>query len=227
MTLENGLKVNSRIEVALANDENQIFGHSLIQEVLDESFSIMIPVYDGHTLYLNAGDDVIVSLLINKARYAFKTEVISKKMESDIKLAVLKMPKKIATADRRNLVRIKTLLPVKYEILEEKEQMGNLENIELSKEAFITDISGKGLSLSLKKPLSMDVIMVLSIHLKTDNINANVKLLGEVVRCEQNINRRYQIGVQFLKITPRQEDLIIKYVFHCLRRSIQLNRDDY
>lgn len=226
MMLENGLKVNSRIEVALANDENQVFGHSLIQEVLDESFSIMIPVYDGHTLYLDEGDEVIVSILINKVRYAFKTEVISKKMESDIKLVVLKMPKQIATADRRNLVRIKTLLPVKYEILE-KDQMENWENIELSKEAFITDLSGKGLSLSFKRPLSMDEIMVLSIYLKTDNINVNVKLLGEVVRCEQIINRRYQIGVQFLKITPRQEDLIVKYVFHCLRRSIQLNRDDY
>lgn len=225
MIHENGLKVNSKIEVALVNDENQVFSHSLIQEVLDESFAIMIPVHDGHTLYLDAGDDVIVSILTDKARYAFKTEVISKKMESDIKLVVLKMPKKIDTADRRNLVRIKTLLPVKYEIIE-NDQMANWEKNEPTKDAFITDLSGKGLSLSFKRPLSMDVIMVLSIHLKTDNIDMNVKLLGEVVRCEQTINKRYQIGVQFLKITSRQEDMIIKYVFHCLRRSIQLNRDD-
>jgi len=223
---ENGLQINSRIEVALVNDdENQLFSKSLIQEICDESFSIMNPIHNGHGLSLDIGDEVIVSILINKVRYAFETEVLSKKSESDIKLVVLKMPQKLATADRRNFVRIKNLLPVKYENLE-KNQIEKWGEIELSKEAYITDLSGKGLSLSIKSPLSRSAVIVLKIHLETEDINVKVKLLGEVVRCEQ-AEGLYRIGVKFLNITQQQQDLIIKYVFHSLRKSIQLNRDEY
>ena len=225
MIFKNGLQINSKIEVALANEENQIFGHSLIQEVYNESFSIMIPVHDGHALYLGIGDDVIISILMNSVRYTFKTEVLSKKRESDIKLVVLKMPSKLETADRRNLVRIKTLLPVKYEILG-KIHLENWEEIELSKEAYITDLSGKGLSISLNQPLSRGILMVLSMYLETGIVYKNIKLLGEVVRCEQN-QKGYRIGVKFLNITLRQEDVLVNYVFQCLRKSIQIDRDDH
>ena len=219
---ENTIQVNNKIEIALADEEDQIFGQSLIQEVYDESFSIMAPMYNGHALYLGIGDDVIVSLLIDNVRYSFYTKVLRKIRESDIKLVELKMPQKIETADRRNLVRIKTLLPVKYKILEPTRQ--NIwQNIEPEKEAYITDLSGKGLSISLEEPQLWDVLMVLHLHLGN---NTEMKLLGEVVRCEQ-INKRYRIGMKFLDITQRQEDLIISYVFQCLRKSIKLGRDDF
>lgn len=225
MIFKSGLEINSKIEVALVDEENQIFGHSLIQEVHDDTFSIMIPVHDGHPLFFEIGNEVMISILINSVRYTFKTEVLSKKKASNINLVVLRMPTKLETADRRNLVRIKTLLPVKYEVLG-KVHLENWEKIELTKAAYITDLSGKGLSISLNHPLSRGILMVLSMYLEAGNVYKNIKLLGEVVRSEQN-QKGYRIGVKFLNITLRQEDLIVNYVFHCLRKSIQLNRDGY
>jgi c-di-GMP-binding flagellar brake protein YcgR len=218
---ETVLQVNNKIEIALANDEDLIFGKSLIQEVLDDSFSIMVPIHNGHGLYFKIDDEVIVSLLINNVRYSFKTTVLKKTREFDLKLLVLKMPQKFETADRRTLVRIKTLLPIKYKIIGPTQQV-TWEDIEPEKEAYLTDLSGKGLSLSMEKAQFRDVIMVLSLHLGNDT---EMKLLGEVVRCEQ-INKRYRIGLEFIDITERQEDLIISYVFQCLRKTMKLSRDD-
>lgn len=218
---ENVLQVNNKIEIALANDEDPIFGQSLIQEVFDDSFSIMVPIHNGHALYFKIDDDVLVSMLINNVRYSFKTTVLNKTREFDLKLLVLKMPQKLETADRRTLVRIKTLLPIKYKIIA-RTQQDIWENIEPEKEAYLTDLSGKGLSLSMEKAQLRDAIMVLSLHLGNDT---EMKLLGEVVRCEQ-INKRYRIGLEFIDITERQEDLIISYVFQCLRMTMKLGRDD-
>jgi len=224
MNIEKVIEVNSRIEVALDDGENHIFGQSLIQEVLDDTFSVMIPVRDGHALYFGSGDNVIISMLKNNVRYSFKTEVLGKKKDSDIRLLVLKKPQKIDVAERRNLVRIKTLLPAKFEIIGNTLPK-NWQIIEPLQEAYITNLSGKGLNMSLDSPLSADTLLVLSLRLQAENINVTLKLLGKVVRYEQ-VARVYRTGVIFMDITQQQEDIIISYVFQYLRKSIQLIKDD-
>jgi c-di-GMP-binding flagellar brake protein YcgR len=58
-----------------------------------------------------------------------------------------------------------------------------------------------------------------------NNITLITKVLGKVVRSEEN-DGFCKIGVKFLNISEKQEDLIMKYVFHTLRKYIQVNRDD-
>jgi c-di-GMP-binding flagellar brake protein YcgR len=138
--IEKALKINSKIEIAIVNDEESpSFAQSLIQEVSNDSFSIMVPMHNGHALYLAEGDEVVVSLLFNSIRYSYKTKVLGKKKEREINLVVLKNPQQLTTSDRRNLVRIKTLLPIKYEIINYS-NIDKWENIVPSNEAYITDL---------------------------------------------------------------------------------------
>lgn len=225
MIIDKILRINNKIGVAIALEEKQIFGQSLIQEVYDESFSIMVPIRDGHAVYLAPGDDVSVFILTDNVRYAFETKVLGKELKSGIKLVVLKKPQKLTTADRRDSVRINTLLFIQYAVIENN-QADNWENIEPNQEAYVINLSGKGLRLSLKWPILKGVLIVLSLHLETKKNKVKVKLLGEVVRCEE-IDGLYQIGVNFASITESQQSLIIRYVFENLRKSIQLNREDY
>jgi c-di-GMP-binding flagellar brake protein YcgR len=115
---DNAIQVNNKIEIILADDDKRVVGHSLIQQVFDDSFSIMLPVSEGNTLYYDMNAEVIISVLINNVRYSFRTEVIDKAREGNLRLLLLKMPQKLELADRRTLVRIKTLLPIKYKIIE-------------------------------------------------------------------------------------------------------------
>ena len=218
---ENAIQVNNKIEIALADEERLNFGHSLIQQVFDDSFSIMIPIFEGNLVNYRIDDEVIVSVLINNVRYSFRTRVINKIRESNLSLLLLKMPQKLEPADRRTLVRIKTLLPIKYKMIE-SEQKSNWQHIEPDKEAYLTDLSGNGLSISMDKLLLSGELMVL--NLKFGN-GTEMKVLGEVVRGEK-INRQFRVGVMFKDMTERQEDLIISYVFQCLRKTIRLSRED-
>jgi c-di-GMP-binding flagellar brake protein YcgR len=218
------LKINTKIEIEVDNNDQQIVGKSIIQEITDYFFSIMVPMHNGHAIYLEEGDEVSASILLEGLRYGFKTKVLGKKKEADINLIVLANPQQISTHDRRDLVRIKTLLNINYEIVKDAEWK-EWDNIVPSHEAYITDLSGTGLNLSLKWPLKEGLI-VLCIPLQTNSMNIQLKLLGKVVRCEES-NKRYRVGINFINITEKQQSLIINYVFHSLRKSIQQLKDGY
>lgn len=220
------LQVNIRVEVAKlypGNEESVTAGMSLIQEIYNDSILIMVPIQNHHVLYLNKGDEVIVWITVDNARYAFKSMVLDKKKEDDIRYIVLKKPQKVTTSERRNFVRLKKLLPIKYEIITD-EIKNNWQNIEPAKKTFMLDISGKGISLSFEKALSRDVLMVLAIPLEINDIT--LKVLGKVVRSEKS-DDYYKLGINFINISEKQEDLIMKYVFANLRKYIQTNRDDF
>jgi len=226
MNIERVLQVNRKVEITVINGRTDTdWGQSLIQELYNDSFSIMVPVRVGHTVYLEKGDEVMVSILSDDARYSFKSEVIDKRKEAGIRYVLLKKPLKLTTSERRNLVRAKTLLSIKYIIIQ-KEEEKHWESIEPVNVASVIDLSGRGISLSLNQPLATDISVVLSIPLEINNIQATIKLFGKVVRCEQN-NGFYRIGLKFENINEKQEDLIMRYVFYALRKYIQVSRDDY
>lgn len=223
MNIKQVLQVHRKVEIKIINsqtDADVIIGQSLIQE-LHNDLIIMVPMKD----VLETGDKVMVSILSDDSRYTFKSEVTDIKIEAGIKYIWLEKPHKLTTSERRNLVRTKTLLPIKYIIIQ-KEEENHWEKSEPIKTASIIDLSGRGISLLLNQPLTEDILVVLSIPIEINDIKKSLKLLGKVVRCEQN-NGLFRIGIKFEKITENQEDLIMRYVFYTLRRYIQVARDDY
>lgn len=228
MKIDKILQINSRVEIAKLypeNEEDQIIGLSLIQEIDNNSFLIMVPIQNRHVLYLTKGDEVIVWITVDNARYAFESIVMNEKVEIGIKYFELKKPQKLTSSERRNFVRVKKFLPIKYKVIKDGKE-DNWESIQASEEASMLDISGKGISLSVNKPLLRDLLMVLAIPLEMNNVTLITKVLGRVVRSEKT-DSFYKIGINFVNISEKQEDLIMKYVFDTLRKFIQINRDDF
>lgn len=225
MNIDKLFQINSHVEVAklyAENKEDEGLGQSLIQDIYDDSFLMMVPTIDGHILYLTQGDEVMIWLKVDNTRYAFESVVLNEKVESDITYLELQKPQKLVPSNRRNFVRIKTLLSINYQIIK-NEEINNWEKIEPHDEASIIDLSGQGLGLALKLPLPKDVMMVLRIRLEHNNVV--VKVLGKVVRSEKHAGL-YKIGAKFENISERQQDQVMKYVCYILRKHIQTMRND-
>ncbi len=226
MDINKLFRINTRVEIAILyadKKEDEGLGQSLIQDISDDSFLILVPTLNSHAVYLADGDEVMVWLKVNNAHFTFESVVLNKKEQDDIKYVELQKPRKLISSDRRNFVRIKTLLSVNYRIISNKE-IDNWENIEPFRAASLIDLSGQGLSLALNLPLLKGVKMVLSIRL--ENLNVVVKALGKVVRSEKNATG-YKVGLEFKNISERQQDQVVKYVFYTLRKQIQIMKDDY
>ena len=226
MDISKLFRINTQVEVAILyadNQEDEGLGQSLIQDIYDDSFLILVPTLNGQAVYFAAGDEVMVWLKVKNARFAFKSVVLNKKEQDDIKYVELQKPQKLVSSDRRNFVRIKTLLLVNYRIIS-NEEIDNWENIEPFRAAPLIDLSGQGLSLALNLPLLKGVKLVLSIRL--ENLNVVVKALGKVVRSEKNATG-YKVGIEFENISERKQDQVVKYVFYTLRKQMQIMKDDY
>jgi len=165
MRIKKVLQVNNNLEVELRNfkvGKERMKGKSLIQEVYDNSFSIMVPVNERYSLYLYQGDEVLVSIFTNTTGYIFHSEVLVHKSEKGIPLVILKKPQEVEAHERRQLVRVETWLLVNYEIILPEEK-SNWKCIEPSKEGYTVDLSGGGLQLILSWPLSKEYLIILNI----------------------------------------------------------------
>lgn len=224
MEIDKLLRVNGNVLISLRNAEHKEEegqGRSIIQAVYDKSFLIMIPIVEGHALYLAKGDAVIVTTNVDNARYSFESVVLNKKKEAGIKYIELKKPSKLVSSNRRKHFRVDFMESINYQIIT-KEDLNGWESIEPINEASLVDLSGQGLSFLLNVPLARDAMLVLKIHLEDTDVF--VKLLGKVVRTEET-SGFYKIGVNFEEISERRQDQIVRYIFYTMRKRIQVMRD--
>ncbi len=221
------LKVNTKIEITSQKD-NTVY-KSIIQEIGKEDFLIALPVYKRIPLHLYKNDVVYIYIYTDDACYIFYTEVLGVKKEDDLIFYVLKNPNDIQKTERRDFVRVKKTFLIEYEEFDRKKH-DNFKNVLPKKKAYTVDISGGGIQIVLYGSILIDTLLVLNIPLDVDDEEIVVKALGQVVRIEKSyINNRYcnKIGIEFVDILERDRDLIIKYIFKLMRKSLHLRRGDF
>ena len=111
--------------------------------------------------------------------------------------------------ERRRYVRLDTRLQITYTIIKQKEA---------DTKAEAKDIGGGGIRIFLTEPLPAQTLLNLEIRLPEDPIP--IKCTGRVVWAEEfsilqgekKEERRYEGGIQFSEIKPKDRDRIIKYV---------------
>ncbi|MDK2985150.1 MAG: hypothetical protein PWQ96_792 [Clostridia bacterium] len=218
------LKVNSKIEI-MSQDDDTIY-KSLIQDIFDDSFLIGVPVYKRHKLNLHKGDIVNVTAFSGSSCFNFFSEVLGKREENGLSLYILKKPHKYKKIERRDFVRVEVALEVKYEIISDRK---NWEKVKPSQKAFSIDLSGGGVQLILPEDLPPHSLLVLEIPIDIDCTDITMKLLGQVVRSEEekiaDISR-FKTGIKFEDISERERDIIIRFVFSQMRKTLHLRRSD-
>lgn len=122
--------------------------------------------------------------------------------------------------ERREFIRTKVVLPVKYKFLCHYRQDAELGNVYDGK---THNISSKGLLLEGRIP-NFDWLPELLMHKMAVGMNimipnqANpVKALGRIVWIETIDQQTLscKVGIQFREISKEHEDMIVKYVIHC------------
>ena len=105
--------------------------------------------------------------------------------------------------DRRNFIRLGTIIDVKYKILK----------IGKKGEALSKDISGEGMRLSINEDIPSASILLL--EMKIPFYPESIKTKGIVVwskKSESEI-KKFEIGIKFIKINPSIKTMILKYIY--------------
>jgi c-di-GMP-binding flagellar brake protein YcgR len=205
LAVEFEMQVNQVIWVTRADGQDDWYV-SNVQDCDNKNFCISIPTQGPNPLILHEGDAAKVLLISEVSRFEFQTLVTGRRYDN-IPLYVLALPKEYKRIQLRDFVRIPIVLEMHYAELPEDGQAP----------VFIPcsclDLSGGGMRLLLKKGYHTDTGLLLKFTLPFDKYVENVEAMGKVVRSSLiNSVNLYHVGVEFIKISRRQQDLVVRFI---------------
>ncbi|MDK2820389.1 MAG: hypothetical protein PWP31_354 [Clostridia bacterium] len=201
------IKVNFPIEIKLPSKE-EVF-KTLIQEVNDDKFSILAPAL--YELLLRPGDQVEIIYKGEDACYQFITSVLERLPENP-PLYILAYPDEYKRIQVRSHVRVKASIEFLYNLWPKKDWPDNPPST--NKKGVTIDISGGGARVILREPVEKDDLLY--IHLSLPGHSLPLRLAAQVKRVipfKKGGLQRYEVGLAFFRISQKQEDSLIRFVF--------------
>lgn len=226
MNLDRILQPGTHLEISLGGQgEEEVVWDAQVHTSRTDSFLVSAPAYIDLNIISPVGREIVVWAGLDDARCSFDSLVMGEQVQNGHTYLVLKKPQKLTTSDRRHFVRMKSHLAIKFNIIS-SEDATQWKKIEPSYEAVLIDLSGVGLSFAYNREIPPDTLMVFALPLEMKNASMTIKILGTVVRNDPQ-EKGCRVGVQFENVSELQQDLIMKHLFHTMRKYIQISRDDF
>ncbi|MGN1083502.1 MAG: flagellar brake protein [Lachnospiraceae bacterium] len=231
--IETGNKLELRkIRHIETTEETTYTSRFLYQESADEAV-IEMPVKGGHLVALEPGEVFQACFYTNKGLYQCQSQVVSRRYEDKLPVAVIKFRSEFEKLQRRQYYRMECLLQLEFRMLEEAELSRLLreKNDVASKEErqegetpavpvrFYTgvtlDISGGGVRFNSEYPAECGGVIAMKIGFLTQEAFKLRLLFAKVLTVQPvpNHSGLYEHRVQFVHITNAEREGIIRYIF--------------
>lgn len=211
MSVEKWIKINQSIRVS-RDGEKPDWYDSNIQDIQDGKFYITIPYQKTNPLVLARGDRVIVSIVMQGAKIEFHSTVLGRHIDN-IPLYALNMPDSYNRVQDRKFVRLPVVMDIYY--AEVPPEGGSPQYIRAS----VQDISGGGVRMAADKIYESGTELLLKFYLPLAGQLEEINVSGKVVRsCEAGATVASQ-AVEFIRVTRKQQDIIMRYILDKLAKS--------
>lgn len=206
-------KIKLNLPVKLVRNGEDSFYVSLVQDVGEDYFNIMVPYKEGRPLILNPGEKVWGRFVQKKTSFLFYTFVLRQHRERNLLFYILALPENIEEVQQRMYVRFPIIMDVwQAEIPPENEEPAYFK-------AKTLDLSAGGMKIIREQHSQTGTIIMVKFTLPfgdEDIINDTfeIETNARVIRCEKiERNRVCHLGIEFFDLKERQRDKIFKFIF--------------
>jgi c-di-GMP-binding flagellar brake protein YcgR len=138
--------------------------------------------------------------------FQFACEVLAESPNGEPRIE-MDFPKEVVHLERRAFPR----LPLKLETLYAEIRDGG-RGPSFSKSNSL-DVSGGGIRLETNRVSPQETLLRVKFHIPIERVEQEWILTGRIVRCVPGEGaRKSQVGVEFIDITPRQQESLVQYV---------------
>lgn len=187
---------------------------SRFEDIRDKSILISVPSDRGAFVPLSPGLDISVLYIGDGGRYYFQSKVLGRIKET-IPLIEIEKPTVIHRKELREFFRINTNAKVKLLATRQNASANSVDNI---MEAYVQDISGGGMRVSLRTRLEYNDEVEIYFSEMVPELKSTKAVVTRSVTLEEG---RYEAGLKFLNINSVDRDRVIKYVF---KRQLELRK---
>lgn len=215
-------KINQKIEII----DNNITYRADIQDVKKDYIMISMPVSENKYYTMHRGSIVEFYITGEKEIDKFKSEVLGKKIENNVQLAILTYPLFVEKIQRREYFRLPVALDAKLYMLPGDKVYKSIVDVPAGflnrlKDGIIIDISGGGLKAAVKEQMTKGHYAIVSI-----NIPDKLTLICKIVWVEKDTkNRNYRVALRFEDISERDRDKVIKFIFEKMRNQNKILKE--
>ncbi|MCL1853362.1 MAG: flagellar brake domain-containing protein [Peptococcaceae bacterium] len=196
------------MEMIVKHGENHGHYRTKIEDKDEGTLTIAVPYGESGFLPLRPGEGLDIIFVFKGESYLFPAEILSRQVKALPTFAISE-PKTAKRKQRRHYVRIPCLKVVYYQVIGHDTQLG------ARQEAHALNISGGGFLLLTSQKLQQEDKLLVQLTFGDDffEILCLVKRLEAVGSGCKGGCGQYRASVQFLNISERDRDKIVKSVF--------------
>lgn len=217
----NDIRIGTKFEIEIPdNNKNNYTSSTYTSQLLDivdsKTISIVAPMNEGRYKYLSMGLSVFVYYLNERQDLMyFKAIVKGHRKNGPLDAFDITIVSEVSKIQRRKYYRLDVALSCQYVIVGQqsvstdalKFSETNTENLQ---SAFTKNISGSGLCLNLEAPLDAGTILDVTINLED---TALIRVFAKVIRSIFIQNKKYEVGMHYIKAKPNELETLTKFIF--------------
>lgn len=219
--------INEVVVLEAIDDIGEKIGPTYETKIVDivgnHTISILWPKFDRFTIPFPTGTKIRIMFKdIPKERLCLIGIITSRIDENNQKLLHSKLFNTFDQDQRRLSLRLKVKVDVLYRVCHsDVDHYKTTQDDSDYKKAFTKDISGGGLSLIVNEDIKEDSTIEVTVFLdKNDQRVAYCKIARkELVKTTDG--ERYELGLSFVKISDKDQDALIKYIFERQRDELK------
>lgn len=214
-------ELNSKIELITDDDE---ITEGIIHDIIDDKIYVLVTSDDKKFKILYVDDNVRGVVFSGNYGKAFDA-TITKRIVAEFPIYEISALRNFTTVQRREDVRVPCTLDIKYSI---EDGLLNINTNEIEKryssfskyfsDGIARDLSAGGVKFSCDKNLYTNRMLLMELNINDKRLLLKAKVLHKAISVSPK-NTLYTYGVQFINISEKQRELIIRYLFLLMRKN--------
>jgi c-di-GMP-binding flagellar brake protein YcgR len=205
MEIHQWIKEDSILYVSPVLEGENWFASKVV-EVGSKSFYIAKPKKLDSAFSMQSGNSVRVRVPSSEGLFQLTCAVLSETQDDEPRVE-LDFPKEVIHLERRAYTR----LPVKIETHYAEIRDGSA-GLSFSKSTAL-DISGGGICLETHRHCPQETLLRVKFQIPLGQMEEELILTGRIVRSVPGEGaRKSQVGVEFIDISPRQQESLVQYI---------------
>ncbi len=186
---------------------------SKVLDVGSSSFNILPPQKKNSGFSVKPGEKIRVSVPSAEGLFLFTCGVLAEE-EGSVSRVELEFPKEVVHLERRAFHR----LPIQLETQYAEIRNGN-GGLSFSRSTSL-DISGGGMRLETNRVCPRETLLRVKFQIPLGQMEEELILTGRIVRSVPGEGaRKSQIGVEFIDITPHQQESLVQFILDRTREK--------
>jgi c-di-GMP-binding flagellar brake protein YcgR len=225
------IKIGIKLELELVNSLGERIGQPYVSQLIDVSdknrILIAAPIHEARLMLITNGTKVrIIFLHHTQGLLSFEGIISKKEKRENLFLFGIDIQTEFEKIQRRKYFRLECILNAQYRTVDPLSQDTPTDSSEAPKppdykKAYTRNLSGNGAGVAIGDELKKNTLMEIEITISKDVV---IKMEGKVIRCTELPNqreRKFECGLYFTKISQRDQDILIKFIFDQQRKILK------